>query len=489
MKRGHHRIQVLCIALMSAGSATGVRAESQAAELEHLRTTVARMEVMMQQMQRQIAQLQNQNGVANPVGQTQAASGHARPPSGLVQSSSPASEAPRLSDSESKMRHRDTVTGDNVSAPRPGNAPIDPSYKGFMQIPETRTWIKLGGYAKVDSILDSTKMGNPNKFTTSGIPVEGEANYGKGQEYALHAKQSRFNVELRTPSPFGAVRYFYENDFFANSASPDMECNLRHFYGQVANVTVGQTWTTFFDPDTIPDTLDFAGPGVQSILRQPQVRHTFSPVAGHMHVALAVEQPKSDIGALPAGATTRTPMPDFTGHWRLEGAAGHVQVGGVARSLAWEGSTGTGDSAFAWGANISGVLHTTKRDSVVAGLTFGDGIGRYMQDLPAGSGAVVDAAGHLNTLSGWGGHVGYRHFWSERWRSEFSLGCIDMETAGEQGPKAYDRTLYSEVNLIWAPSKRFHVGLAYLHGSKRTRDGSEGGAHRIQLGMQFKLFE
>ena len=98
---------------------------------------------------------------------------------------------------------------------------MDPTYKGFMLIPETNTWIKLGGYAKVDSIVDSTKLGNPNKLVTNGIPVAGEANDGKGQTYNIHAKQSRFNVELRTPSPLGSVRFFYENDFFANSAATD----------------------------------------------------------------------------------------------------------------------------------------------------------------------------------------------------------------------------------------------------------------------------
>ncbi len=487
MKR-HHRISLLLgMSLLATAFGTRAHAEDEEDELARLRATVMRMEKAMQEMQGQIAELQQQKKSAAPAARLSAANKPSLTPADAFKTK-PTPDAAKLSESKSMMRHRDTVTGDNLSAPRPGNAPMDPTYQGFMQIPDTTTWIKLGGYAKVDSIVDSTKMGNPNKFSTGGIPVEGEANFGKGQEYALHAKQSRFNVELRTPSPFGSVRFFYENDFFANSAGPDMEYNLRHFYGQVANVTVGQTWTTFFDPDTIPDNLDFAGPGVQSILRQPQVRYSFSPISDHMHVALAVEQPKSDIGALPAGATTRTSMPDITGHWRLEGAAGHVQVGGLARSLAWEGAAGAEDSVFAWGTNISGSLNLRGKDSLVASLTYGDGMGRYIQDLPAGSGAVVDASGRLNTLSGWGGHVGYRHFWADRWRSEFSIGTVDMETADEQGPKAYDRTLYSEVNLIWAPSKRFYVGLGYLYGSKTTRDGSEGDAHRIQMSMQFKLF-
>jgi hypothetical protein len=485
MKNWHHVSLLAGITLLAGLSAPQAYAEDDAAELARLRATVMRMEKAMQEMQGQIAQLQKQKTAPTP---TRVAASSAPPPADVVKTK-PVPEAAGLNDSKSTMRHRDTVTGDNLAAPRPGNAPMDPSYKGFIPIPDTNTWIKFGGYAKVDSIVDSTKLGNPNKFATSGIPVAGEANNGKGQEYNLHAKQTRFNMELRTPSPFGSVRYFYENDFFGDSAGPDMQYNLRHFYGQVANVTVGQTWTTFFDPDTIPDTLDFAGPGVMSTVRQPQIRYTFSPIPEHMHLALAIEQPKSDIGALPAGATTRNAIPDFTGHWRLEGDAGHLQIGGLARSLEWEGAGGTGDSAFGWATNISGVLHTRGKDSLVANLTYGDGMGRYMQDLPAGSGAVVDATGRLNTLSGWGGFVGYRHFWSDHWRSEFTLGSIDMETDGVQGPKAYDRTLYSEVNLIWAPSKRFFVGLGYLYGAKTARDGSEGDAHRVQLSMLFKLFE
>lgn len=498
MNRTRSSLIALFTALFGAVCAPHASAESEAAEIARLRDTVARMEKMMQAMQGQIAELQKDQKDAPTVAsqsKTSAASSatssvasRSKPEAADIQTK-PAPDAAKLSESTSKMRHRDTLTGDNLSAPRPGNAPMDPTYKGFMLIPETNTWIKLGGYAKVDSIVDSTKLGNPNKFVTNGIPVAGEANDGKGQTYNIHAKQSRFNVELRTPSPLGSVRFFYENDFFANSAATDMEYNLRHYYGQVANFTIGQTWTTFFDPDTIPDTLDFAGPGSQSVLRQPQVRYTFSPVPDHMHVAFAVEQANGDIGMLPSGSTTRSSLPDFTGHWRLEGAAGHVQIGGLFRSLAWEGTGGAGDEAYAWGTNISGVLHTTAKDSLVASLTVGDGIGRYIQDLPSGSGAVVNKNGNLRTVPGWGGHIGYRHFWSDHWRSEFSLGYVDMDSADVQGPKAYDRTLYSEANLIWAPSKRFFVGLGYLYGTKTTHDGSEGEAHRIQLSMQLKLFE
>lgn len=61
---------------------------------------------------------------------------------------------------------------EDLAAPRPGNAPLDPTYQGFMQLFGTKTWVKLGGYAKLDAIVDSTKVGNPNMFITTKIPAK-----------------------------------------------------------------------------------------------------------------------------------------------------------------------------------------------------------------------------------------------------------------------------------------------------------------------------
>jgi hypothetical protein len=180
--------------------------------------------------------------------------------------------------------------------------------------------------------MDSTKVGNPNMFITSRIPVEGEADYDKDEHFALHAKQTRLSLELRSPTKLGALKIYYENDFFGNNTEPSMDYRLRHFYGQVANLTVGQTWSTFYDPDANPDTLDFEGPGSLPVMRQPELRYTLPIHKKSMFVAWAIEQPKSDLSNLPAGADGRNRMPDFTSHWRWEGKPGHVQVG-VAQPL------------------------------------------------------------------------------------------------------------------------------------------------------------
>ncbi|MGE4180743.1 MAG: DcaP family trimeric outer membrane transporter, partial [Limisphaerales bacterium] len=464
------------------------------AELDQLKTTVSSMERTIQELKDKIRELeQRQGSVPRQVDPSSAVTATARPtpaPDSAPSTAAATSQKPAPSDLEdhtSAMKHRETVSGDNVAAPRPGNAPMDPTYAGFMPLFGTKSWIRLGGYAKVDAIFDSTRVSNPNKFVTAGIPVEGEADYGKSEEFTLHAKQTRLNLELRTPTDLGSLRVVYENDFFGSSASPDMSYNLRHFYGQIANFTVGQTWSAFFDPDAIPDTLDFEGPGMQTIVRQPQLRYTYSPGEKHHHFAFSVEQPKSDVGMLPATGSTRNVLPDLAGHWRWEGPRGHVQVGGLARALAYDNSTGPDDTAVGWGANVSGVLHTWGQDGVVARFTYGDGIGRYMQDLPGGSSAIALGSGELETLAAWGAMIGYRHFWSERWRSEVTYGYLELDNVAEMGAKAYDHTHYAQANLVWTPVKNFAVGLEYLFGLRETRDGSDGDNHRLQVSLQYKL--
>jgi len=469
----------------------GLAPAQDATELDKLKSAVKSMEQTIQELNRRIADLEKQPRATPPDIQP---APPAPPTPGVPPPTHPGADVkPKaqppgdLADGVTQIPYQDSIKEDDVSAPRLGNAPLDPTYQGFMQLFGTRTWIKLGGYAKLDAITDSTKVGNPNMFVTGKIPVEGETDYGKGEHFTLHAKQTRINLELRSPTPIGSLKIYYENDFFNNNTESSMDYRLRHFYGQLANVTVGQTWSTFYDPDAFPDTLDFEGPGVLPVVRQPEVRYTLPILKNAMSAALAIEQPKSDLSNLPEGADGRNTMPDFAANWRWEGKPGHVQVGGLLRSLAYDNSTGPTDTAVGWGLNLSGAWKVFEADSVLASFSYGQGIGRYIQDLPSGSGAVVDAEGNLHTLPAWGAMIGYRHQWSEKWRSTVSYNYVQLDNVAEQGDFAYDHTHYAQANIIWSPTRNFYVGLEYLYGLKGTRNGADGDDHRVQLSLQYKL--
>jgi hypothetical protein len=162
-------------------------------------------------------------------------------------------------------------------------------------------------------------------------------------------------------------------------------------------------------------------------------------------------------------------------------------VGGVLRSLSYDNNAGPTDSELGWGVNVSGGLKMFAADNLIASFSYGDGIGRYIQDLPSGSAGVVDALGDLHLLTAWGAMVGYRHQWCEHWRSTASYSYVTLDSRPEQTGFAYDQTHYAQGNLIWAPTKNFYVGIEYLYGHKEAQNGNSGDDHRVQLSLQYKL--
>ena len=52
--------------------------------------------------------------------------------------------------------------------------------------------------------------------------------------------------------------------------------NLRHAFGQWDHFILGQTWSTFADPEAEPFGIDNEGLNAISLFRQPQIRYTTS---------------------------------------------------------------------------------------------------------------------------------------------------------------------------------------------------------------------
>lgn len=490
MKRFIHRTLALAAVVLMI---SGAPARAQDSEVDQLRSSMKSMQEMINNLttnlanaNARLAELEKKTNTPLPDPAEQPA---VAATTETVATPAPKADASKsdLADATTPIPYRDTINEDNIGAARPGNAPIDPTYEGFMPLFGTKTWVKLGGYAKLDAIADTTKVGNPNEFITSQIPVEGEANFGKGEHFTMQAKQTRLSLELRAPTPAGSLKIYYENDFFNSSTDPTMDYRLRHFYGQVANVLAGQTWSTFYDPDANPDTLDFEGPGSLSVLRQAQLRYTVPIIKDAMSVAFAAEQPKSDLSNLPSTADGRNIIPDFTTNWRWEGKPGHVQVSGVLRSLSFDNNAGPHESKLGWGGQIAGGLKTWGEDNLLANFVYGDGIGRYIQDLPSGSAGVADADVHLHPLTAWGGMISYRHQWNKRWRSTVTYSYVQLNNRAALGDFSYDHTHYAQANLIWAMNKNFYVGIEYLYGLKEARNGNSGDDQRIQIALQYKL--
>lgn len=408
----------------------------------------------------------------------------------------PVADLPSAATPKQRSAIRDADTFDDVqqAAPRANNVPLDPALKGFIPIPGTDTMFKIGGSARVDTILDLSNNGNPNQFVPSTIPVPGQPGWDGGERSTIHAKGTRLSLELRRPVKWdGTLRIYTEYDFFDDSTSSSMKFRVRHFYGQAWNFLIGQTYSAFMDIDVFPDVVDYQGPNGIVNRRQPQIRYTLPIHEGDTKFQLfaSIEQPESkidtDTDEFPAGATTLTHTPDGIAGFRWEGSLGHLQGSALFREISFESDNGPSEDTFGWGLSLSAALNVGKKDKLSGQATYGEGVARYINDL---SGETLDAAlddRRLEAIPVLAVMGGYTHHWNDEWRSTVSGGYVHVDAPVSLGRFAIDNTLYGSVNLMWHPTTSFRMGLEYLYGRKETADDSERDAHRFNFVVRYDL--
>ena len=335
--------------------------------------------------------------------------------------------------------------------------------------------LKIGGYVKVDLIQDFDPIDSTDVFDTTKIPVGAPSRVNS----RFHARQSRLNFDTRWPSDLGRIRVFVEGDFFSDGD----HFRLRHAYGELGSIIVGQTWTTFTDMQALPNTLDFEGAVSSVSRRQGQVRWTQPLVEKLLTIAGSVEDSRQmfDVPEEVVGEP-RTPSPDFVVRLRYSPDWGQFQAAGLARVLGYQPSGRAVLTDGAWGLNFTGAVFATDRDKAYYQILFGSGIGSY-RGLPD----VVASADEVVIVPTFGWMVGWNHDWCDSLSSNFTYSVSSLDNATFEPADNLHEARYLAVNLIWKPIKRMFVGVEYLWGSRENKNGSLGEANRLQASFGFYL--
>lgn len=381
-----------------------------------------------------------------------------------------------------------TNSEDQDAAARYDNAPLDPRYPNYFRLPGTKTFMKIGGYAKSDFTFDPRPAGDQERFIPASIPIP--APKADTNNSTVSVRPSRINVDFLVPyKEERSIRFFLEVDFFGSSSTTP---RLRHAYAQGKNLLVGQTFSTFMDPDAGPDTLDFQGPNSQVSIRNPQMRYTFK-LQKSTTFSMAIEKPNSDVAFKTDAfsALPNSPSPDGTFQLRHEMKSGHVQLSAVLRDIAASVPDGRSDSVFGWGFNVAG-LYKLGKDNLTYQGSYGDGIARYFNDT---GGLGIDAAVKstqnpvLEALPIGGFYGGYQHLWSEKLRSSLVYGFLQSQTTAAEANSQFHRSEYGAVNLIWSPFPQVTLGSEFLYGWRVNKDNSTGNAPRIQLSAKYNFLQ
>ena len=290
-------------------------------------------------------------------------------------------------------------------------------FPGSIRIPGSDAAIKFGARIRTAVVLTLDPLGTDDRFLTSSIPVGVPSTSGDARRTNITARASRLNIEFRTPGGREEVRAFFEGDF----AGAGDQFRLRHGYAQYRGFIVGQTWSTFSDPNVNIEDLDFEGISSENVIRQPQLRYWWTHGEGR-RFAIAVETPQVSV----TGGTGVNLVPDLIlrEYVGLKGG-GHVQVAAVLRQIRAQAASGAVTSTWGAGGTVSGVVAVPLRgltDRFMYQVNAGWGIARYINDLnPNSLGTTNGQDAVFDTTS------------SELKRCPCWAGTWDTNTAGRSG--------------------------------------------------------
>jgi hypothetical protein len=349
------------------------------------------------------------------------------------------------------------------------------------------TTLKIGGYIKLDALSSSYSdgalpAGNAARdfYIPSATPVGGNE---ENRTFDMHARQSRFHIATDSVVGEHKLKTYFEFDFMVNPIGDERVSNsyaprLRHAYLTYDNWLFGQTWSTFQNVASLPETVDFIGNTDFGIfIRQAQVRYTMG------NWQFSAENPESTI--TPNGGGTRivsddNEWPDLVGRYNFK--SGDLSLVGavLARQLTYNDGATIDDSISSYGLSVTGKLMVGK-DDLRFGVNTGSGMGRYI-GLNVVNGAVLKADGSLEAIDSTALYAAYRHFWNEKWRSNitYSQIAIDNDTT-LTGTGATEGTSSFRVNLFYSATDKLTFGGEYAHANRELESGADGNMDRLQF--------
>jgi len=383
----------------------------------------------------------------------------------------------------------------------PSNTAYDPNFPGAWYLPGTTAAMKVGGYVNLSIVNSFDPMLIPDRFIVGSIPADGETIAGAVEGTQVSAQQTRINWEYREQTKQGEIRAFVEGDFQGVSDT----FRLRHAFGQFRSILAGKTWTTFMNPESMPEEVDVEGINGQALLRQSQIRW-FPQFGKDYKLKLALEDPATDInvgqgqrGAFDFVASLdRMPLAGL-GSWNYRVGFALRELSAIDSDADVSNPNAT-RSTTGWGITTGGrqpVAWWGGEDYLLWQLTYGEGIGRYINDLGTvgGGDAVFDPEGKLKALPVFAGYLSYMHRWPLTWkfmdgwpgvmRSSFTLSWVDINNYDFQEDGDYASTIRASMNLMYNPTQNIQGGFELLWGKRKNKDGTQGTATQLQFAMRY----
>jgi outer membrane murein-binding lipoprotein Lpp len=377
---------------------------------------------------------------------------------------------------------------------------------GSFRVPGSDTSIRVYGFAEMTAWRD-------NKGATSGDfssatafqPLDGSPDANRKGNVKFGARTSRLGVEASTPTKYGALGAKVEFDFATEVGStlpaagdPNTQAGreaytnsyrprLRHGYVSLGPWTFGQTWSTFMDLDTLPETLDFNGVPASPFVRQPMIKYAYAtPNYGTFTAAL-----ENSVSLVTDAGSPRADNFDKRPDVIFRYDKSHDWGSWNARLLNTEYRINNGAGLSAkrngYGFGLGATIKTRGDDFFTVQYTDGNGLGRY--NISFADAAVYDATNNKILFEKARGIVlGYQLKLNDAMRANFAYAVQVAQNNDFAAVVANNRKItQGHINFIWTPVKNFDLGTEYLWGTRETFGGGTGKLNRVMGSAKYSF--
>lgn len=293
---------------------------------------------------------------------------------------------------------------------------------------------------------------------------------------------------------------------------------LRHAYFSYGGLTVGHTWSQFMDLAAGTRTVDLEGANTEISVRQPLIAYRL-PLPEQWDVTFSAELPSFELKNSKNYGTEWQNIPDLIAHFKYKGKIGHIQLGGLFRTLRYieyqKDSAGnnvdyTTKHQFGYGVALSGSIRPCKGLLFSGQFVAGRGIASYINDLSSAQINMIriidrregqENKEYLSTVPNYGGYLSAQYTWAnknqeDKWAISVVYGYsrllrmkgfdFNVEDCGN-----YSSSRYLATSLFWMVTQDFTLGIEYLYGKRYNRDWEDkltsGHANRIDMMLTYSF--
>jgi len=350
----------------------------------------------------------------------------------------------------------------------------------FILSPDRMMQMRILGSVRVLMNYGDQAMLDKRTFNPYEIPLK--TGLQTPNFYAdLSLTRLGFEVTRRTRK-MGDLFIRIETDFAGSNGY-----RIRHAYGQLGSVLIGQTWTLFSNANFVAATVSRDGAAGSTVFFTPQVRYS-RVINNTLNWQASIEYSTPNI-EVPDSINARLVqvIPDLIGRLNYKKDKLSFRVAALITTISGTDTTDVVSYSFGGGASFAGMYEFSEVNTLHFSFTSTYAASRFM-DLFSGKNediAYNPQEQIFEALFATGGLIAWSHVWPKNLSSTLSGGFATISNRYFQPDNAYNYSYNALINVFWQPVEGARLGIEYASGERWNKNGERGRATRFSILMYY----